>query len=759
MANTLFDYYNQKGQTLPNLQERGKMFESYGLGSASGYQGTAEQNTALLGRLSQPAAPASMPAPQAPAPAPITNPVDTAGLTTAGIKPPTLPTPSAPIIQNSFTDSLGQTLSTQRKSLEDAYKRQSDDLQKRITESEAKIQEFTNKQQNEVLPQIQQNLAPFREAKETSERERLKVEENYFANQSDIKEIETLYAQIQSEQKAIKELAAPAAIMSGKIANAKQDAIARIGALQAVMAARNNQISVAETLIDRSVAAIQADRDDQLTYYKTLADFYEGQKDSEGKKLIDLRDDQRNYIQSQISLLESDFASTQKAADYLKQLMLDPQTANTIAASGVKLNDSVETINSKLAAYSVKQQKRDVINEMAAKGYSYLATPSQAATYSQEQVVTVYDAQGNPMAFLKPKDPNAGNLGGLTTAQRTYLNQIQDNARQDPNIKEFPGIRASYETARSAAQKGDGGGDIVLMRMIAKITDPTTGVREEEFRTFEGAQSVLDKYGVTLTKRMWAGDRLTPEGRAQLLQHATDIYNQRRSAYDASYNFFNKQATDAELPDGSVMPRYYAPDQMGIVAQGILEAERQGYQPGDIITRLLSEDSPVRGQVLEAQRNQYSPEEIIQYLKKATSAGTTSSPSAMSKGGKEIVAGYDITSYATDPMHGTRVQQIYSSIPYINSAADADAYIRSVAPRSPLSGEDVISSARQFGVDPKLVLAIMQQDSTFGTAGKAVRTLNPGNVGNDDSGREVTMPSWRAGVDAVARNLSKRKLS
>lgn len=163
--------------------------------------------------------------------------------------------------------------------------------------------------------------------------------------------------------------------------------------------------------------------------------------------------------------------------------------------------------------------------------------------------------QYEPIASLDA----GGKLGNLSKEERTYLNQIQDNARQDPNIKDFPAVRASFETARSAALQQSGAGDIVLMRMIAKITDPTTGVREEEFRTFEAAQSTLARYGIALTSKMWSGDRLTDAGRLALYQQAKDIYTQRLSAYQNSTSFFDKQATDAGLPEGLVMPTYVAP--------------------------------------------------------------------------------------------------------------------------------------------------------------------------------------------------------
>lgn len=190
---------------------------------------------------------------------------------------------------------------------------------------------------------------------------------------------------------------------------------------------------------------------------------------------------------------------------------------------------------------------------------------SELKTISEGQ--SLYDPVTGQIVNSVPKTykPGTGNgigADGLTTAQFNRLNTIADNARQDANIKDFPAVRASYETARSAAAKSDGTGDIVLMRMIAKITDPTTGVREEEFKTFQSAQSTLSQYGIQLTKQMWSGDRLTASGRASLLQQATDIYNQRKSAYDSSAQFFMKQADTVSPGQGSqIIPYYVAPDQ------------------------------------------------------------------------------------------------------------------------------------------------------------------------------------------------------
>jgi len=118
---------------------------------------------------------------------------------------------------------------------------------------------------------------------------------------------------------------------------------------------------------------------------------------------------------------------------------------------------------------------------------------------------------------------------------------------------------------------------------------------------------------------------------------------------------------------------------------------------------------------------------------------------------------YDIKSYATDPTHEAKIQSILNNIGQLKSIADIDNYISSVVPNSPVTGQMIANSASKYGVSWEMMVAIMQQDSSFGTAGKAVRTKNPGNVGNTDSGGTQTFGSWQAGVDAVAKNLAWRK--
>ena len=122
-----------------------------------------------------------------------------------------------------------------------------------------------------------------------------------------------------------------------------------------------------------------------------------------------------------------------------------------------------------------------------------------------------------------------------------------------------------------------------------------------------------------------------------------------------------------------------------------------------------------------------------------------------------IVGGYNIGAYATDPNHERAVQSILTGIGKMNSVADMDAYIKRKYPNSPVTGQMIANAAGKYGVSWEMMMAMMEQDSSMGTAGKGARTYNPGNVGNTDSGATKNYGNWQAGVDAVASWLSRHK--
>jgi hypothetical protein len=161
MANTLYDYYKTKGQSLPSVAERAKTFESLGLGSSAGYKGTYEQNVSLLSALQKPK-PAAPPAPAPAAPAP-----------TAPAAP--APAPSIP----SSVSIYGQNVPTQTSLLEEYRKKLgldklTEDISTALT-SQPKKSDIYNKELSALDPQrtqlksLDQRIAEMEAALDASE--------------------------------------------------------------------------------------------------------------------------------------------------------------------------------------------------------------------------------------------------------------------------------------------------------------------------------------------------------------------------------------------------------------------------------------------------------------------------------------------------------------------------------------------------------------------------------------------------------------
>lgn len=148
-----------------------------------------------------------------------------------------------------------------------------------------------------------------------------------------------------------------------------------------------------------------------------------------------------------------------------------------------------------------------------------------------------------PIIPMKPKDKLA------------YLNQVEDNLRVNPAIKAFGElVNFGVPTVIDRFNKGqtDSVADTVLMRSLAKVTDPTTGVREEEYRTFEDAVGSLNRIRVIPQK--WIGKgRLTTEGRSQMIREIADRFNSRLIDYNEQYGYYAAQAARV---GGTIPPPY-----------------------------------------------------------------------------------------------------------------------------------------------------------------------------------------------------------
>lgn len=323
----------------------------------------------------------------------IGNPVPTP--TTNGSPPaPSLPKPTAAASVDQYFTGITAQLDGQKKAYQQEADRRAQDYQRQIdqlTAQEKDAQKNVDKAVGNLGEEVRRETAEKRA--ELDEQKR-RFEENYNANQALTNELDGLLTQGNQIVEQLRNTTGLASILNPRISKTMTDVTARAGVIQAVLAARNDQIGLARQQLASSLDAIGSIYGDQISYYKTLADYYLGQKDESGKKIASLSKEKQAYLDTRLQMLEQDLATAQKTSDMISKAMLDPDTALAFGRSGVSLTDSPAQINQKLATYAYTQEVTNIANTMAEKGYS--TTPIAGVT-----PVVITDSNGVSKSYYK----------------------------------------------------------------------------------------------------------------------------------------------------------------------------------------------------------------------------------------------------------------------------------------------------------------------------------------------------------------------
>jgi hypothetical protein len=126
-----------------------------------------------------------------------------------------------------------------------------------------------------------------------------------------------------------------------------------------------------------------------------------------------------------------------------------------------------------------------------------------------------------------PASSSAVAPGGMSNEEFKRSRGLQSDFDRSPILKIYPDIRSALDSMKSAAQQGDSVGDIALMRYFAKLTDPSTGVREEEYRALQGAQGALEKLKLWTSGEWLEGQKLTPALRQAFIRMADKVHENR----------------------------------------------------------------------------------------------------------------------------------------------------------------------------------------------------------------------------------------
>lgn len=129
-----------------------------------------------------------------------------------------------------------------------------------------------------------------------------------------------------------------------------------------------------------------------------------------------------------------------------------------------------------------------------------------------------------------------------TALEWSIDNGLTDNIRQDPELKNYIIIRDQYTTALDARRAKSSAGDIVLIRSLARASDPGSTVREEEYETFKAAAGKLKKLGISLTTDMIGAGILDEATRDIILKRVKALEERKRVQADRSIRRFKALA-------------------------------------------------------------------------------------------------------------------------------------------------------------------------------------------------------------------------
>lgn len=153
-----------------------------------------------------------------------------------------------------------------------------------------------------------------------------------------------------------------------------------------------------------------------------------------------------------------------------------------------------------------------------------------------------------------------------------------------------------------------------------------------------------------------------------------------------------------------------------------------------------------------------------------TSPSTSSDSTVAPYAGGTVIGGIDfgqtptgIGAYATDigsEMAGVSrgYNDIVGAFGQNPTNKQLDSYIQNNDSNSPVTGQMILTAAKQTNVSPAILTALLNNESGFGTAGVGASTMNPGNVGNTGSATK-SFGSWQEGVTAAAQQLARRSVS
>lgn len=468
MANTLYDFYTGQGQKLPSISERAKTYESSGLGSASAYTGTAEQNTALLKSLQTPEVP---------------DVIDASSL--SGDKTVNIPEQPSP---EDVASTSAQNIQNVSKQIVDTAK---SSIDKQIKDAEDKrlkaIQEQTGltSEYEKLLEQTVNKQSDLYKAQEKAGVSTMNKQLQNVINQMNAVSASLKLGVTDQEGKVI-----PMKFITGRTAQMKNQALAQQSALAVQAQALQGNISLAKSTAESLINAQYAPIEQAIANQKEIIAL-----NYDNLSLTDkVRADELTRLYSQ---KEQEIADEKEEQSKINDIMI--KAAENNASQDV------------LDAISKSSTEREAIynagNSLANFATNELLSPNEASTLGVPYGTTQKQAAKMglvPNAVLTPEDK--------IKQEYSMSKTIDSSTEEANNAKRQIGImEAGYNEALAAGLDGTSNNapSQAVLVTFQKLLDPTSVVRESEYARSGDGQSISQRMQGTYEKLLRGGAGVT----------------------------------------------------------------------------------------------------------------------------------------------------------------------------------------------------------------------------------------------------------
>ncbi len=158
-------------------------------------------------------------------------------------------------------------------------------------------------------------------------------------------------------------------VSQGRQANITSTYTSKIATAQAAMDALSGSINLVYTHINNATSAIQADREQRISYLDTVMSLSQTREGKAETALLTLTTEEKSQIENLKTQLQSEVDTIEETKEYVVELMTDPATASIVHNAGVELTDTKEEIARKINDYLVKNPQTATNTDFGIVGY------------------------------------------------------------------------------------------------------------------------------------------------------------------------------------------------------------------------------------------------------------------------------------------------------------------------------------------------------------------------------------------------------